>query len=165
MNIAAVGTRLELRKRNIGYRLCRGGGRSRIGIADSALEVGREDCAGCCGSPSATLDIELDPCPNADTALRKLRACASKESSPTCPITARSMSWSCNSARSARCNQQAVAVAIVERAVGLEAVFEIGADFSLSKPLSSERAKSTFRDVIIERGRYNVSLRRNEVWR
>jgi hypothetical protein len=50
-----------------------------------------------------------------------------------------------HSARSACCNQHAVAVAIVERAVGLETVFEIGADFSLSKPVSSERAKSSFR--------------------
>jgi c-di-GMP-binding flagellar brake protein YcgR len=49
------------------------------------------------------------------------------------------------SARSAPCNKQAVAVAIVEPIVGLKAVFEVGAHFVLYKPVSSERAKSSFR--------------------
>jgi c-di-GMP-binding flagellar brake protein YcgR len=49
------------------------------------------------------------------------------------------------SARSAPCNKQAVAVAIVEPVIGLKAVFEIGAHFVLYKPVSSERAKSSFR--------------------
>jgi len=49
------------------------------------------------------------------------------------------------SARSAPCNKHAVAVAIVEPLVGLKAVFEIGAHFVLYKPVSSERAKSSFR--------------------
>ena len=49
------------------------------------------------------------------------------------------------SARSAPCNKQAVAVAIVEPLIGLKAVFSIGAHFVLYKPVSSERAKSSFR--------------------
>jgi c-di-GMP-binding flagellar brake protein YcgR len=49
------------------------------------------------------------------------------------------------SARSAPCNKQAVAVAIVEPIVGLKAVFDVGAHFVLYKPVSSERAKSSFR--------------------
>jgi c-di-GMP-binding flagellar brake protein YcgR len=49
------------------------------------------------------------------------------------------------SARSAPCNKQAVAVAIVEPIIGLKAVFSIGAHFVLYKPVSSERAKSSFR--------------------
>jgi c-di-GMP-binding flagellar brake protein YcgR len=49
------------------------------------------------------------------------------------------------SARSAPCNRQAVAVAIVEPVIGLKAVFEIGAHFVLYKPVSSERAKWSFR--------------------
>jgi hypothetical protein len=49
------------------------------------------------------------------------------------------------SARSAPCNKQAVAVAIVEPIVGLKAIFDVGAHFVLYKPVSSERAKSSFR--------------------
>jgi hypothetical protein len=49
------------------------------------------------------------------------------------------------SARNAPCNKQAVAVAIVEQVVGLKAVFNIGAHFVLYKPVSSERAKASFR--------------------
>jgi c-di-GMP-binding flagellar brake protein YcgR len=49
------------------------------------------------------------------------------------------------SARGAACNKQAVAVAIVEPIVGLKAVFNVGAHFVLYKPVSSERAKSSFR--------------------
>ena len=49
------------------------------------------------------------------------------------------------SARAAPCNKQAVAVAIVEPAIGLKTVFSLGAHFVLYKPVSSERAKSSFR--------------------
>jgi c-di-GMP-binding flagellar brake protein YcgR len=49
------------------------------------------------------------------------------------------------SARTAPCNRQAVAVAIVDPIIGLKAVFELGAHFVLYKPVSSERAKSSFR--------------------
>src|ERR1017187_8851426 len=49
------------------------------------------------------------------------------------------------SARIAPCNKQAVAVAIVEPIVGLKAVFDVGAHFVLYRPVSSERAKSSFR--------------------
>jgi c-di-GMP-binding flagellar brake protein YcgR len=49
------------------------------------------------------------------------------------------------SARNAPCNKQAVAVAIVEQVVGLKAVFNIGAHFVLYKPVTSEKAKASFR--------------------
>src|SRR4029077_2877788 len=49
------------------------------------------------------------------------------------------------SARSALCNKRAVAVAIVDPAMGLRSVFDLGAHFVLYKPVSSERAKSSFR--------------------
>jgi c-di-GMP-binding flagellar brake protein YcgR len=49
------------------------------------------------------------------------------------------------SARNAPCNKQAVAVAIVEQVVGLKAVFNIGAHFVLYKPVTSEKAKTSFR--------------------
>jgi c-di-GMP-binding flagellar brake protein YcgR len=49
------------------------------------------------------------------------------------------------SARSAVWNKRSVAVAIVEPATGLRSVFDTGAHFVLYKPVSTERAKSSFR--------------------
>jgi CheY-like chemotaxis protein len=49
------------------------------------------------------------------------------------------------SARSAPCNKRAVAVAILDPGTGLRSAFEIGAHFILYKPVSVERAKSSFR--------------------
>jgi c-di-GMP-binding flagellar brake protein YcgR len=89
------------------------------------------------------LDIAVELCADSDSALRKLTRqrfeaivvdCAGPGSSEVL-----------RSSRSAPCNKQAVAVAIVEPAVGLKAVFSIGAHFVLYKPVSSERAKSSFR--------------------
>jgi c-di-GMP-binding flagellar brake protein YcgR len=89
------------------------------------------------------LDISVELCGDSDAALRKLTRerfeaiivdCADAGSSEVL-----------RSARSAPCNKQAVAVAIVEPVVGLKAVFGIGAHFVLYKPVSSERAKSSFR--------------------
>ena len=48
-------------------------------------------------------------------------------------------------ARTAPCNKRAVAVAILDPGVGLRSAFEIGAHFILYKPVSIERAKSSFR--------------------
>lgn len=89
------------------------------------------------------LEIEVDLCLNAESALRKLtrqrfEAIIADLSDPGANDVLRC-------ARSAPCNKQAVAVAIVEPAIGLKAVFEIGAHFVLYKPVSSERAKSSFR--------------------
>ena len=49
------------------------------------------------------------------------------------------------SARVAPCNKRAVAVAILDNGVGLRSAFELGAHFILYKPVSVERAKSSFR--------------------
>jgi CheY-like chemotaxis protein len=49
------------------------------------------------------------------------------------------------SARIAPCNKRAVAVAILDHGVGLRSAFELGAHFILYKPVSVERAKSSFR--------------------
>jgi len=89
------------------------------------------------------LDISAELCSSADAALRKLTRqryeaivvdCADDGSADVL-----------RSARSAPCNKRAVAVAIVEPIVGLKAVFEIGAHFVLYKPVSAERAKTSFR--------------------
>ena len=89
------------------------------------------------------LDIEVELCPNADAALRRLTR--QRFEAIIADLSDEGASNVLRSARSAPCNRQAVAVAVVEAAVGLKAVFEIGAHFVLYKPVSSERAKSSFR--------------------
>jgi c-di-GMP-binding flagellar brake protein YcgR len=89
------------------------------------------------------LEIAVELCHNSDAALRKLSrqrfeaiiADCAEEGSPDV----------LRGARSAPCNKQAVAVAIVEPLIGLKAVFDLGAHFVLYKPVSIERAKSSFR--------------------
>ena len=89
------------------------------------------------------LEIEVELCADADSALRKLTR--QRFEAIIVDITDDGASDVLRSARTAPCNKQAVAVAIVEPVIGLKAVFEIGAHFVLYKPVSSERAKSSFR--------------------
>jgi len=89
------------------------------------------------------LDIAVDLCRDADAALRKLTR--QRFEAIIVDIIDDGASDVLRSARSAPCNKQAVAVAIVEPIIGLKAVFQIGAHFVLYKPVSSERAKSSFR--------------------
>ena len=89
------------------------------------------------------LDIGVELCADADSALRKLTR--ERYEAIIVDITDDGASDVLRSARSAPCNKQAVAVAIVEPIIGLKAVFSIGAHFVLYKPVSSERAKSSFR--------------------
>lgn len=89
------------------------------------------------------LDIEVDLCANAEAALRKLTRSRFEAIIADCGDDGAFDVL--RSARSAPCNKQAVAVAIVDPVVGLKAVFNIGAHFVLYKPVSSERAKSSFR--------------------
>lgn len=49
------------------------------------------------------------------------------------------------SVRSAPCNKQAIAVAMVDGQTALRGAFELGAHFVLYKPISTERAKASFR--------------------
>lgn len=89
------------------------------------------------------LDIAVELCASADRALRKLTRERFEAIIVDCADDGAFDVL--RSARSAPCNRQAVAVAIVEPIVGLKAVFDIGAHFVLYKPVSSERAKSSFR--------------------
>lgn len=89
------------------------------------------------------LEIEVELCPNADSALRKLTR--QRFEAIVADLADAGANEVLRSARQAPCNKQAVAVAIVEPNVGLKAVFEIGAHFVLYKPVSSERAKTSFR--------------------
>src|SRR5580692_9362190 len=89
------------------------------------------------------LDIGVELCADADSALRKLTR--ERFEAIIVDVTDDGASDVLRSARSAPCNKQAVAVAIVEPVIGLKAVFGLGAHFVLYKPVSSERAKSSFR--------------------
>ena len=89
------------------------------------------------------LEIGVEVCNDNDSALRKLtrqrfEAIIVHCSSPNAADVLRS-------ARTAPCNKQAVAVAIVDPELALRSVFELGAHFVLYKPVSTERAKSSFR--------------------
>ena len=89
------------------------------------------------------LDINLELCSESQGALRKLTRQRFEAIIVDCE--AQGASDVLRSARSAACNKFAVAVAIVEPEVGLRAAFGLGAHFVLYKPVSSERAKSSFR--------------------
>jgi c-di-GMP-binding flagellar brake protein YcgR len=89
------------------------------------------------------LDIAVELCSDSDTALRKLTRQRFEAIIADC--TDDGAFEVLRSARTAPCNKQAVAVAIVEPIIGLKAVFDIGAHFVLYKPVSTERAKSSFR--------------------
>jgi len=89
------------------------------------------------------LDIGVELCANSDAALRKQTRERFEAIIVDCSDDGASEVL--RSARSAPCNRHAVAVAIVEPIVGLKAVFDTGAHFVLYKPVSSERAKSSFR--------------------
>jgi hypothetical protein len=89
------------------------------------------------------LDIAVELCGDSDAALRKLTR--QRFEAIIVDVIDDGASEVLRAARSAPCNKQAVAVAIVEPIIGLKAVFQIGAHFVLYKPVSSERAKSSFR--------------------
>jgi c-di-GMP-binding flagellar brake protein YcgR len=89
------------------------------------------------------LEIGVELCSDADAALRRLTR--RRFEAIIVDIAGEGSPDVLRSARSAPCNKQAVAVAIVDPIIGLKAVFELGAHFVLYKPVSSERAKSSFR--------------------
>lgn len=89
------------------------------------------------------LEIEVELCASSDTALRKLTR--QRFEAIIADLSDDGAIEVLRSARAAPCNKQAVAVAIVEPVVGLKAVFEVGAHFVLYKPVSIERAKTSFR--------------------
>lgn len=89
------------------------------------------------------LDIGVELCAEADVALRKLSRQRFEAIIVDCADAGAAEVL--RSARLALCNRRAVAVAIVEPAIGLRSAFDTGAHFVLYKPVSSERAKSSFR--------------------
>jgi len=89
------------------------------------------------------LEIDVELCADSDSALRKLTR--QRFEAIIVDVMDDGATEVLRSARTAPCNKQAVAVAIVEPIIGLKAVFEIGAHFVLYKPVSIERAKTSFR--------------------
>jgi PilZ domain len=89
------------------------------------------------------LEIGVQHCTSSDVALRHLTRdrfeaiivdCAGPETESVL-----------RSARSAPCNKRAVAVAILEPGVNIKSGFDLGAHFILYRPISPERARSSFR--------------------
>jgi CheY-like chemotaxis protein len=89
------------------------------------------------------LDIGVELCATSEVALRKLTRERFEAIIVDCagPGAAAVL----RSARTAPCNKRAIAVAILDPEVGLRSAFETGAHFILYKPVSVERAKSSFR--------------------
>ncbi|MFZ0200449.1 MAG: PilZ domain-containing protein [Candidatus Sulfotelmatobacter sp.] len=89
------------------------------------------------------LDIGVEHCANAEIALRHLTRNRYEAIIVDCagPGAADVL----RGARTAPCNKRAVAVAILDPETGLRSAFDIGAHFILYKPVSAERAKSSFR--------------------
>jgi CheY-like chemotaxis protein len=89
------------------------------------------------------LEISVEHCAGSEVALRHLTRgrfeaiivdCASPGSAEVLGVV-----------RTSPCNQRAVAVAILDPDTGLRSAFELGANFILYKPVTAERAKSSFR--------------------
>lgn len=89
------------------------------------------------------LDIGVEHCASSEIALRHLTRDRFEAIIVDCagPGAASVL----RGARSAPCNKRAVAVAILDPETGLRSAFDLGAHFTLYKPVSAERAKSSFR--------------------
>jgi c-di-GMP-binding flagellar brake protein YcgR/CheY-like chemotaxis protein len=90
------------------------------------------------------LDIGIEHCTDPDGAIRKLTRERFEAVIIDC-TDQKTAAQVLKSARSAPCNKRAIAVAIMDGHHGLRSAFDMGAHFVLYKPVSSERAKSSFR--------------------
>ena len=89
------------------------------------------------------LEIDVEVCEQAERALKKLTRNRFEAIIVDC--SDQGSAEVLRSARAAICNKRAVAVAILNEGMALRSVFDLGAHFVLYKPVSSERAKSSFR--------------------
>jgi CheY-like chemotaxis protein len=90
------------------------------------------------------LEITIDLCTDPESAIHKLTRQRYEAVIVDC-ADERVSSQVLRGARSAPCNKRAVAVAILDGDRAVRSAFELGAHFVLYKPLSNERAKSSFR--------------------
>ena len=90
------------------------------------------------------LEIGIEHCTEPDGAIRKLTRQRFEAVIIDC-TDLKTATVVLKSARSAPVNKRAIAVAIMDGHTGLRTAFDMGAHFVLYKPVSSERAKSSFR--------------------
>lgn len=90
------------------------------------------------------LEINAEHCGDSDSAILKLTRQRFESVIVDCNDL-ESAAQVLRSARTAPCNKRAIAVAIVDGQTGLKSAFEMGAHFVLYKPVSTERAKASFR--------------------
>jgi len=90
------------------------------------------------------LEIDVEPCEDADSAVRLLTRRRFEAVIVDCddePTAGKVFA----SVRSAPCNKHAVAIALISGQQDIRTAFTWGAHFVLYKPITSERAKSSFR--------------------
>ena len=90
------------------------------------------------------LEIAMEPCPDADSAVRKLSRQRYEAVIVDCSDEEMA-SQVLKSTRCAPCNKRAVAVALIDGQKAVRSAFALGAHFVLYKPISTERAKTSFR--------------------
>ena len=90
------------------------------------------------------LEISVEQCTTADSAVRRLTRQRFEAVIVDCSdegVAANVL----KSVRSAPCNKHAVAVAIIDGQKAVRSAFALGAHFALYKPISPERARTSFR--------------------
>lgn len=90
------------------------------------------------------LEIHVEHCGDTETSIRRLTRQRFEAVIVDC-ADEYAAGQILRSARSAPCNKRAIAVAILDGATALGSAFELGAHFVLYKPISTERAKASFR--------------------
>jgi c-di-GMP-binding flagellar brake protein YcgR len=90
------------------------------------------------------LEIGIEHCTDPDGAIHKLTRQRFEAIIIDCTDLKTATSV-LKSARSAPCNKRAIAVAIMDGHSGLRTAFDMGAHFVLYKPVTTERAKASFR--------------------
>jgi DNA-binding response OmpR family regulator len=90
------------------------------------------------------LEISMEHCTDPDGAIHKLTRRRFEAIIIDCTDLKVATSV-LKSARSAPCNKRAIAVAIMDGHNGLRSAFDMGAHFVLYKPVSTERARASFR--------------------
>ena len=92
------------------------------------------------------LEIIVDHCDTPDAAIRKLTRLRFESIVVDCSIPEEGASI-LRAAKAAPANNRAIGIVLVDPALGMRGGFDMGAHFVLHKPLSSERAKASFRAV------------------
>src|SRR5580698_7898358 len=90
------------------------------------------------------LEVGIETCSDADSAVRRLTRARFEAVVVDCvdeDVAAKVLS----SVRSAPCNKRAIAVAMIDGQTAVRSAFALGAHFALYKPISAERARTSFR--------------------